>query len=62
MRLSFWPTMTFDESIGLTAICSSACRRNVQSWFARGFAGEPRFAQPTAEAVASGGASLAALL
>src|SRR5262249_55572184 len=54
--------MTLDGSVGLTAICSSAWRRSVQSWFARGLVAEPRLAQPIADAVASGGASLAALL
>src|SRR5438045_4577406 len=47
----------FVASIGFTVICSSACRRRVQSWFTRGLVVLPRLAQPTAEAVASGGAS-----
>ena len=53
--------MTFVGSAGLTATCSSACRRRVQSWFARGLVALPRFAHPIADAVASGGVSLPTL-
>src|SRR5439155_4338563 len=34
-RLSFWPPVSWLGLDGLAAMLSSACRRNVQSWFTR---------------------------
>src|SRR5438128_12556970 len=44
-RLSFCPTTKLVGSAGLKAISVSACRRNVQSWFARTFV-DPLFRAP----------------
>src|SRR3954468_19821169 len=46
-RLSFIPPTRLFGSVGLTAMSSSACRRNVQSWLTRPFWPWLRSAQPT---------------
>jgi hypothetical protein len=41
MRESFWPARRWLGFVGSITICSSACRRNEQSWLTLIFFGEP---------------------